>query len=235
MSINVGAPGQRSYRQENEATELWLVVKQAIVLCFAGWTGLFMLMCLVTLSCGASGESILEWLSAWWRWLLVPYVVWAFVVSMLIGYRLAAEISDPSYPAPRAATKSGIKPVWPWTSEPTDESKTMDTQSEIPRPEYKVSARVEAEHQTIYASINVSDAKALNRYAKAITSGVVKPGFSFRGASSSGVVRADFEKLQSLFLERGFAVRGGKKNSPVTLTKKGQALMRSIATTPPPV
>lgn len=233
MSINVGAPGQRSYRQENESTELWLVVKQAVVLCFAGWFGLFMTMCLVVLVSGADG-SIISWLEVWWRWLLVPYVVWAIAVSVLIGFRIAAEISDPSYPAPRAATKSRIRPVWPWTPEPREDVQEMDTQSEMPRPEYKIAAKVEEEHKTIYASINVSDAKALNRYAKAITSGVIKPSFSFRGASSAGVGREDFEKLQALFIERGFAVKGEKKNSPVALTKKGIAVMKAIAATPPP-
>jgi hypothetical protein len=174
---------------------------------------------------------------AWEWWYTLSFFPSWIPVFALACWRFAAEISDPSYPAPRNAISHENeyrKPVWPWASE----FEMIDDEEHEPQTiKWEISGTLMNGKGNIYTKFNTDNPDGWYKYSKFLihSNPLLRANFSYRAARRFGIRDEEFSRVRSQWLANGFARQTVTKNGngKTVLTKKGEAWVRAMSYTPP--
>jgi len=171
--------------------------------------------------------------SAWWTLVWIGFCTACGIApGVALSITLYVRLFDPNWPPPRDAVNYSA-PIYPWTRNVGEDAEPL----EIEAPQWTIRAEHVSEDgtQERYGIMDVDDPTAWHRYAKALRRKGHKARLSIRPAMRCGISRPEIEQAQTVWIDRGFAQRtSDAENAPVELTAKGRAVVRGMATTPPP-
>lgn len=225
---------QREITSTNLETQWKLVIYQAATVAVAAdvivtlfWGVLFLLWS------RSNAAGLLRWLRSSWQWpVSTLFLPWLPACLMLI-YRFAAEVLDPSWPPPREAVSAdyGTEPRWPWRRKrkrnaTTSFDKTIEITGRRMRNKKEESFMVPVPAETFpqwrtFAKMLLAQ-RATNR----------RVAFSVRGARKHKIGQEEFTIVADELVKYKGATWKGKR-SPRHLNEMGWDWVRDLAESSP--
>jgi len=190
----ISQPGERTETRAGLEHDYYLVKKQVGQAIQWGWA-IIVLAMFAIFAFWASDDlrGWWAWMREEWKWLVGPFVLWAFVPLVFGIYKMLGMVSDSSWPAPRAAIPPGEPmpgPRWWWRRDWEYED------DEPVQAKRRIEIVLKSHNGRTVQYADLPDLPGLATFAKLVVGG---ESFAYRTANRCGISDGQFDDLASLF------------------------------------